>query len=651
MVDVKTVCNQMTWFKDFIDYFPVQCANNFALVKPMVVDDNHWLIFPVDDPVDQGTKIDGMVFGMSGPSLSRLGLKEFDGMIYPKDKVELDRVAMRIAYRVCSGGNISFSKNGDVLFTSEKPDATANGFGVIRTLDMNPSSTLVDIKRIFGFTGRQIKSMGSMVEAVYKHVLYMPPEERATLVDALEIYHARNLNFQGGDSKKPGPYKGKVITRRDHDQMPVVTFVSKPCRVSLKSYTFYDVLALIRDTNSHASRTRFHVMWYYKCHFQALTKFVVETVRNVCRFSDGFGLDVEGFGHVASLVASYPAKASNCFIRSSATCGHGPNVVVVDEFSDDFSAGLMKNITINAQPTHGAKKTAKERALDALAIIQGLMSRELKKRSRVFFRVAIDFGEMVSTKDFAESGLHIIPDVDPLSGFFWLTNHSKHSHVVGHKEFLDLLALFVSWRYSVEQFNFDFGPIYAGLSKPLTDVCFKYRNVVQKKEGLFGSVEYNGDGVEVALPDRKTNESAVKDMFGPRLSPADVEVSKGSKAKTKKKPIPVKTNTSSSLFHGVGKISYPTDVIVGVHPPEKEKIKIPEIVFPGPGLPNTDVAVAELDKVSSDELSGDGTSSEDTGCPEDKSEENSHEELSTFDLMNIKSALHEITGKDEDATI
>lgn len=404
-------------------YFPECSANNFAMCasgSPKAI--GSWDIFPMDDPVAIGTKIDGMVFGNNGPSLAGLGFQEFSGMIFRKNDPNIDRLALQVAYRVCSNGSISFSKRGEVIFASEKTTELMAEMGARRNLNPVPKNKLVDLKEIFNFSRKEIKSMGSLVEAIYQSVMNMETQDRALLVADLEFYHVGLSLLRNGVDGTVGPYASKLETYWDDYGIPRVRFIrKKPSRVGLIGLDLYGVLQLVRMLNAHASRSKFHLMWYYKPHFPGLVKEVVELIRNIARFNDKLGADVTGFPHVASLVASYPKDIPGCNIRSNAAIqARKVNVKVLPITSDSDYKTAIFNLTINSAANRGARKTSLERAKEALDAVISTISRLEKSWKRVFVRISIEFIELMTIETFVKSGFGVVLDIDPLSGFFGL---------------------------------------------------------------------------------------------------------------------------------------------------------------------------------------------------------------------------------------
>jgi len=147
----------------------------------------------------------------------------------------------------------------------------------------------------------------------------------------------------------------------------------------------------------------------------------------------------------------------------------------------------------------------------------------------------------------------------PYLVFFWVSN-SSHGHEIDKKDFVERLAYFVSWRFSAEHFNYDFGPTYAKSVKPMCDVTFRYADKVNKFDPMFSEVSIV-DGIAKALPDsRGSSVMTMSNFFGAAPS-----------VHVKKKKIPDKKNDEKEV------ITPKTNVTISLDKKEKEKKNVADV--------------------------------------------------------------------------
>jgi hypothetical protein len=234
------------------------------------------------------------------------------------------------------------------------------------------------------------------------------------------------------------------------------------------------LVTLVEDLNATASKSKMFGMWYHALSFQTPVKSTIECVQFVKRYAGDKKCDLVNL----KIPMSFAATWTNSGFKAGPCVGGGcqfPEKSTVQ--ARDALSVAVNDICFYFGDYQSYPRTTNDdtRRITFVNNISALKKKLLSAGYKTFFvRVPLAYFEIDNRDDFLALGLGMVSDIDPISGFVWITNdkkvyksqqkefdQDKIDAYAGQEKFRDVLRHCLGARFMVNQTHVGFAGFFA----------------------------------------------------------------------------------------------------------------------------------------------------------------------------------------------
>jgi hypothetical protein len=429
-----------------------------------------WVFFPFDRAISRFSELDGFEFDDADFKMTE-NKTIVSTMVVKSDEARIDKDAVTASIEFNQLCDPTSNGSGSYVWHTEEPKKFEDEIGVCKTAIPGLNGT-TDLREVIPAPPSGYKKVDNHpVTYVYDYLMSQDPFIRTELINTITVNRwMRTVT----DKQLSTCYTVEVDGRGFYKIVGRNVLAMKPIGSIQDSRLFSE----IDNMNARVMRSGILHMWYFALSIMPEHKEVIENVKFIGKYASEKA-DIIGIHHAVNFAATWTKSGINKRPYVYTKAIFPKSSVVLSKTELDGACGGSAFV-FTAKISFNKKDNETARADHLMGTINKLVMKLKGSYNKFYVRVSIQFLEIDKLDDFIKLGVGFVKDVDPLSGWIWVTNDESafpHEVVIdansktkmnvynGGSAIRKVLCECLSARFMVEQTHTGYGTGFRVIAK------------------------------------------------------------------------------------------------------------------------------------------------------------------------------------------